>query len=244
MAEGVRKSFPVGNTRRTHDVLKGVSLTVEPGEWVALMGASGSGKTTFLRCASGLTDAGAGTITIDGHEIAKLTDSQAAELRRTTLAYVFQNYNLIDELSVEQNIALPIALDGADGIPRRVQDAMGRTGISDLSGRTAADLSGGEQQRVAIARAVAQQPVILFADEPTGALDTRTSHRILELFRELTELGIGVLMVTHDLFAATRADRVVVLRDGVVERNLTRPTEQELFDILHADSDDESNSDE
>lgn len=210
-------------------------MTIHPGEWVSLMGASGSGKTTFLKCASGILKPDSGEIEIAGRSILDMGDDAKSRLRQTTLAYVFQDYNLIDELTVEQNIALPVALAGSESdIEDRVASAMSLTGISDLSGRKAHDLSGGEKQRVALARAVAQKPDIIFADEPTGALDSKTSGTILELFRRLAESGISILMVTHDIFAASQADRVIILRDGSIQEELRDPSEDTIFNLIQA----------
>lgn len=234
-ARDVTKSFPVGGSRRMHRVLNGISMNVYRGEWLSLMGASGSGKTTFLKCASGILEPDSGGIDIAGRSVSGMDDDSKSQLRQTTLAYVFQDYNLINELTVEQNIALPVTLGGADAdIQERIESAMSVTGITDLSGRKAIDLSGGEKQRVALARAVAQQPDIIFADEPTGALDSKTSRTILELFRRLAETGISILMVTHDIFAASRADRVVILRDGAIQQELRDPSEDAVFNLIQA----------
>lgn len=234
IARGVTKSFPIGSSRRMHRVLNGISMTIRRGEWVSLMGASGSGKTTFLKCASGILRPDSGQIDIAGRDVVALDDGDKSRLRQTTLAYVFQDYNLINELTVEQNIALPVTLAGdSKGIEERIASAMSVTGITDLGGRRAADLSGGEKQRVALARAVAQGPDIIFADEPTGALDSQTSGTILKLFRRLAESGISILMVTHDIFAAAQADRVVVLRDGAIQDELRDPSEDAIFELIH-----------
>lgn len=228
----VSKSFKSDISQKQHRVLSDVSLVVNSGEWVALMGASGSGKTTFLNCASGIMRPDDGEIIIAGRSIAKMSDHDKAMLRRRNLAYVFQDYNLIDELTAEQNVALPLALDGGKGIGIRVEHAMVKIGIEGLRGKPARVLSGGEKQRVALARAIAQEPLILFADEPTGALDSATSESILEIFRKLKGSGISILMVTHDIYAASKADRVVVLRDGKITGEVTSPTEKIVFDLV------------
>lgn len=235
IARDVTKSFPIGSSRRVHRVLNNISMAVYRGEWLSLMGASGSGKTTFLKCASGILRPDSGEIDIAGRSISTMDDDDKSRLRQTTLAYVFQDYNLINELTVEQNIALPVTLGGEKtDIKERIASAMSVTGIADLSGRKAIDLSGGEKQRVALARAVAQQPDIIFADEPTGALDSKTSRTILELFRRLAQSGISILMVTHDIFAASQADRVVILRDGAIQEELREPREDAIFDLIQA----------
>lgn len=235
IARNVKKSFPIGTSRRVHTVLNDISMTIQHGEWVSLMGSSGSGKTTFLKCASGILRPDSGDIEIAGQSILNMDDDAKSRLRQKTLAYVFQDYNLINELTVEQNIALPVALAGsAADIEERVASALSVTGITELSGRKAVDLSGGEKQRVALARAVAQKPDIIFADEPTGALDSKTSNVILDLFRRLAESGISILMVTHDIFAASQADRVVILRDGAIQEELCNPSEDAIFDLIQA----------
>lgn len=239
-AQRVTKSFRIGSSQREHRVLNEVSMQIRQGEWVALMGASGSGRTTFLKCASGIVAPDSGEIEIAGRDILAMKDDEKSALRQHNLAYVFQDYNLIDELTVEQNIALPVTLGrNPDRVSQRISSAMTLTGIEELSGRKAFDLSGGEKQRVALARAVAQQPSIIFADEPTGALDSRTARAILQLFRQLVESGIGILMVTHDLFAASQADRVIILRDGAIQDNLLRPSEDEIFARIHEQGRDE-----
>ncbi|MGV9189291.1 ABC transporter ATP-binding protein [Arcanobacterium canis] len=231
-AVGLSKSFDSDDGQKCRKILNDVSLVVNSGEWVALMGTSGSGKTTFLNCASGITSPDEGEIIIAGKYIETMSDRDKAALRRKNLAYVFQDYNLIDELTVEQNIALPLALDGGKEISSRVENAMEQIRIEYLRGKPARVLSGGEKQRVAIARAVAQKPLVLFADEPTGALDSVTSENILELFHELKASDIAILMVTHDIEAASKADRVVVLRDGKIGGEITAPTEELIFDLV------------
>ncbi|MDD7384163.1 MAG: ABC transporter ATP-binding protein [Actinomycetaceae bacterium] len=236
-AVNVSKSFRFGGSQRKHRVLTEVSLELHSGEWVSLMGASGSGKTTFLNCASGIMCPDEGDVFISGESIVAMGDNEKAMLRRKNLAYVFQDYNLIDEITVEQNIALPLALDGAENVATRVGRAMAMIGIEELGGKRASVLSGGEKQRVALARAVAQEPLVLFADEPTGALDSVSSENILGIFQQLKHTGTSILMVTHDIHAASKADRVVILRDGKIDARISSPTEDRIFDLLREKQD-------
>lgn len=215
------------------DVLRGIDLNVDAGEWVSVLGRSGSGKSTLLRCASGLVSADSGSSEITGVNVASASADVLARLRRSSLGFVFQDYNLIESLTARENVALPLLLgrDTTD-VDDRVARALADTGMMAQADQPASTLSGGEQQRVSIARALAQRPSVLFADEPTGALDSVTTRVVLDLFRRLTDQGSGVLMVTHDLDAAARGDRALVLVDGRVEHDLTRPTADDLFEIM------------
>lgn len=217
-------------------VLRGVSFHVAPGEWVSVMGRSGSGKSTLLRCSSGLVGVDSGRAVVTGTDVAAATADDLARLRRTLLGFVFQDYNLIDSLTARENVALPLLLGRRTAhVDDAVNQALASTDVKDLADQRAATLSGGEQQRVAIARALAQRPAVLFADEPTGALDSVTSRIVLDLFRRLTGQGTAVLMVTHDLDAAARGDRVLILVDGRIEHDLARPSAVELFEIMKGD---------
>lgn len=230
----LRKSFhTVAGKKR---VLRGVSFHVAPGEWVSVMGRSGSGKSTLLRCSSGLVGVDSGRAVVTGTDVAAATADDLARLRRTLLGFVFQDYNLIDSLTARENVALPLLLGRRTAhVDDAVNQALASTDVKDLADQRAATLSGGEQQRVAIARALAQRPAVLFADEPTGALDSVTSRIVLDLFRRLTGQGTAVLMVTHDLDAAARGDRVLILVDGRIEHDLARPSAVELFEIMKGD---------
>ena len=197
-------------------VLKGIGLTVERGSWTALMGPSGSGKSTFLHCCAGLIRPTSGTITLAGTDIGQASEKTLTAMRRDRVGFVFQSYNLIPALTAAQNVALP-ALFGRRRPPRadvlRVLDAMG---LANRADHHPEQLSGGEQQRVAIARTLLQDPAVVFADEPTGALDSVSSARVLAEFTGLAERGASVMMVTHDPMVASRADRVLFLFDGVI----------------------------
>ena len=230
----LRKSFHTAAGKKR--VLRGVSFYVAPGEWVSVMGRSGSGKSTLLRCSSGLVGVDSGRAVVTGTDVAAATADDLARLRRTLLGFVFQDYNLIDSLTARENVALPLLLGRRTAhVDDAVNQALASTDVKDLADQRAATLSGGEQQRVAIARALAQRPAVLFADEPTGALDSVTSRIVLDLFRRLTGQGTAVLMVTHDLDAAARGDRVLILVDGRIEHDLARPSAVELFEIMKGD---------
>jgi len=230
----LRKSFRTAAGEK--EVLRGVSFHVAPGEWVSVMGRSGSGKSTLLRCSSGLIGVDSGRAVVAGTDVAAAPADDLARLRRTLLGFVFQDYNLIESLTARENTALPLLLGRRDAhVDDAVDRALASTGVKDLADQRADTLSGGEQQRVAIARALAQRPAVLFADEPTGALDSVTSRIVLDLFRRLTGQGTAVLMVTHDLDAAARGDRVLILVDGRIEHDLARPSAVELFEIMKGD---------
>ena len=196
--------------------LRGVDLEVEAGSLTAVMGPSGSGKSTLLHLAAGMVGATSGLVRVAGMDLADRSPAELAELRRHTVGVVFQQYNLVPSLTALENVTLPLELDG--GSQRAVRDlgraALERVGVEEPFSRYPDDLSGGQQQRVAIARAVAVPRKVILADEPTGALDTLTGDRILELFRQLADDGAAVLIVTHEPRVAGFADRVVTIRDG------------------------------
>ncbi|WP_420175019.1 ABC transporter ATP-binding protein [Luteococcus sp. OSA5] len=196
--------------------LQAVSMDCTVGSWTAVMGPSGSGKSTLLNCAAGLDSPTSGQVLLAGRDLSGLSDNQLTELRRTTIGFIFQGFNLVQALTAEQNVALPLALAG--GRDRQAaRQALTDLGLGDRARHRPRELSGGQQQRVAIARAVVTRPAVLFADEPTGALDSAAAATVLELIRHLVdERGQTVLMVTHDPSAAARADRVVFMRDGQV----------------------------
>ncbi|TNM38547.1 ABC transporter ATP-binding protein [Nocardioides albidus] len=203
-----------------HEVLalRGISFEAHPGELVAVMGPSGSGKSTLLTIAGGLDRPTAGSVTVEGTDLAGLGQHGRARMRRTSIGYVFQGFNLIPALTAAENVALPRELDGV--APRRARaearKALEEVGIADLADRFPDDMSGGQQQRVAIARAVVGERRLILADEPTGALDTETGEGILQLLRARCDAGAAGVLVTHEARHAAWADRVVFLRDGVV----------------------------
>ncbi len=197
--------------------LRGVSLSVRPGELVAVMGPSGSGKSTLLTIAGGLDSPTTGTVSVDGVELAGLSRKALAALRRQSVGYVFQDFNLIPALTAAENVALPRELDGERASAARALalTALEEVGIAELADRFPDDMSGGQQQRVAIARAVVGERRLILADEPTGALDTETGEQILALLRGRCDAGAAGVLVTHEARHAAWADRVLFLRDGV-----------------------------
>jgi putative ABC transport system ATP-binding protein len=198
--------------------LRGISFAAHAGELVAIMGPSGSGKSTLLTLAGGLDTPTGGRIVIEGQDVGALGQAGRARLRRTSIGYVFQDFNLIPALTAAENVALPLELDGtAAGAARRAaQEALTEVGILELADRFPDEMSGGQQQRVAIARAVVGERRLILADEPTGALDTDTGEEILRLLRSRCDAGVAGVLVTHEARHAAWADRVVFLRDGVV----------------------------
>jgi putative ABC transport system ATP-binding protein len=198
--------------------LRGVSLSVRSGELVAVMGPSGSGKSTLLTIAGGLDSPTAGTVTIEGTELGTLSRKQLAALRRRSIGYVFQDFNLIPALTAAENVALPRELDGDStrAARRLAMTALDELGIAELADRFPDDMSGGQQQRVAIARAVVGDRRLVLTDEPTGALDTETGEQVLRLLRARCTAGAAGVLVTHEARHAAWADRVVFLRDGLV----------------------------
>ena len=196
--------------------LRGISLEVAAGELVAVMGQSGSGKSTLLTCAGGLDRPTSGEVSIEGVPLSTLRPAQLAALRRRSVGYVFQDFNLIPGLTAAENVALPLELDGARTRPARAQAlaALEGVGVADLADRFPDDMSGGQQQRVAIARAVVGERRLVLADEPTGALDSETGEAVLSLLRDRVDAGAAGVLVTHEARHAAWADRVVFLRDG------------------------------
>ncbi|MBF4161131.1 ABC transporter ATP-binding protein [Nocardioides acrostichi] len=198
--------------------LRGVSFAVHSGELVAVMGPSGSGKSTLLTIAGGLDQPTSGRVEVEGSDLVTLSQAQRARMRRTSIGYVFQGFNLIPALTAVENVALPRELDGVRSRTARAEAraALEEVGIVDLADRFPDDMSGGQQQRVAIARAVVGERRLILADEPTGALDSETGEEILRLIRARCDAGAAGVLVTHEARHAAWADRVVFLRDGVV----------------------------
>ena len=195
--------------------LDDVNVDFPPGTFSAVMGPSGSGKSTLLHCAAGLDRPTGGVVSIAGTPLGDLDETALTRLRRDRVGFVFQAFNLVSSLSAAQNVALPLRLAGRRPAAGEVTAALGAVGLADRARHRPSELSGGEQQRVAIARALITRPAVVFADEPTGALDTRTSRQVLDLLRELVdEHGQTIVMVTHDPVAAAMADRVLLLADG------------------------------
>lgn len=217
------KSYRVGKT--SFPVLKGVSLTVNAGEFVAVMGPSGSGKTTLLNCISCYIPADSGNILLDGRELAGLREAELAAVRNRQLGFVFQDFLLLDGLTVMENILLPAIIGGAmsQKVQARAEQLCQVFGIGAIQNKYPAEISGGEKQRTAVARALINHPLLILADEPTGNLDSRSSLAVIRSFEQAKQmLGATIFMVTHDSFAASFCDRVILLRDGVVWRTLEK----------------------
>ncbi|MFL5963511.1 MAG: ABC transporter ATP-binding protein [Gaiellaceae bacterium] len=212
------------------DALRGVSLEVKTGELVAVMGPSGSGKSTLMHLLAALDQPTSGTISIAGEDVGSLSDSEVTKLRRAHIGFVFQFFNLLPMLDAEENIRLPLTIAGEKADPEFFENLLKRVGLTDRRSHRPSELSGGQQQRVAIARALVSQPTVVFADEPTGNLDSKTGAEILELLRaSAEELGQTMVMVTHDANAATIADRVLFLADGVIVEELPRSSGQDIL---------------
>ncbi len=224
---GVTKRYSGKGAATT--ALDAITLGFERGSFTAVMGSSGSGKSTLLHCAAGLDRPTAGTVTLDGTDVTDLPERALARLRRERIGFVFQSFNLLPELTAADNVALPLRLSGRH--PRRaaVTAALGRVGLADKRRARPGQLSGGQQQRVAIARALIGAPSIVFADEPTGALDSATAAEVLGLLGSpVRAAGATVVMVTHDPVAASHADRVVFLADGRIAGEMRQPGVDEI----------------
>jgi putative ABC transport system ATP-binding protein len=205
--------------------LDNVSIALARGSFTAVMGPSGSGKSTFLHCAAGLDRPTRGTVRLGDTDLSGLKEVALTELRRERIGFVFQAYNLLPALTVEQNITLPLRLSGRAADRQWLGDVVAKVGLTDRLSHLPSELSGGQQQRVAIARALVTRPEVMFADEPTGALDTRTGRQVLTLLRNIVDyFNQTVLMVTHDPVAASFADRVIFLADGRFADSLERGT--------------------
>ncbi|MEY9929247.1 putative ABC transport system ATP-binding protein [Catenulispora sp. GP43] len=229
--DGVRKTY--GKGAGTVHALRDLSLAFARGSFTAVMGPSGAGKSTFLHCAAGLDRPDAGSVVLGGTDLASLTEVELTILRRERVGFVFQAYNLMAALSVADNITLPLMLAGHRPDWPWLHQVVERVGLTDRMHHKPAALSGGQQQRVAIARALAARPEVVFADEPTGALDTRTAKQVLRLLRDLVDdLGQTVVMVTHDPVAASFAHRVVFLADGRYAQELTGPTPERIAERM------------
>jgi putative ABC transport system ATP-binding protein len=213
--------------------LDGVTVAFDRGVFTAIMGPSGSGKSTLMHCLAGLDSLSDGAVYIGETYLASLNDKQLTELRRTQVGFIFQAYNLIPTLNALENITLPLLLGGVKGDQQWIDQVVGTVGLQDRLTHRPSELSGGQQQRVAVARALASKPTIVFADEPTGNLDSRTGAEILAFMRRaVRELGQTIVMVTHDPVAASYADRVIFLADGKIVDEMTEPTAERVLDRM------------
>ena len=232
-ASGLRKTYHMGETEV--EALRGVDFVVEPGEFVAIMGPSGSGKSSLLHILGGLDDSSDGDVSLAGQPLAKLEDKELTLLRRREVGFVFQFFNLLPTLSAAENVALPLLLDGGRG---NVADELSTellelVGLAERSDHKPDQLSGGQQQRVALARALVTEPAVVLADEPTGNLDRRSGVEMLALLRiACDEKGQTIVIVTHDPFAASRADRVVFLQDGELVHQLELSNSDDPVDAI------------
>ena len=221
---GLRKVYTTRFGGSRVEALRNVQFTVEQGEYVAIMGESGSGKTTLLNILAALDEPTAGTVRLDGHELGKIREKDAAAFRRDNLGFVFQEFNLLDTFTLEDNIYLPLVLAGMDyeEMRERLKPIARELGLTELLKKYPYEVSGGQKQRAAVARAIITQPKLLLADEPTGALDSGSTDELLRLFADINRAGQTILMVTHSVKAASRAGRVLFIKDGQVFHQLYR----------------------
>jgi putative ABC transport system ATP-binding protein len=216
VAAGVRKIYRTGSVEV--DALRGVDLRVSAGEFVAVMGPSGSGKTTLLNCLSGLDDIDGGTVMVEGDDLHAMRDGVRTAHRARRMGFIFQSFNLIPVLSATENVELPLLLNGvsAKESRRRAQAELDRVGLGHRYDHHPTELSGGEQQRVTVARALVIEPALVWADEPTGNLDTQTADKVLELLAELHREGLTLILVTHDPTIGQSAQRLITMTDGTI----------------------------
>ena len=217
--ENVWKVYDTGAVKV--EALRGLNMTVKRGEMIAVMGPSGCGKTTLLNCVSGLDDLSKGRVLVEGQDLAKLSDDRKSEFRARRMGFIFQAYNLLPVLSAQENVELPLLLAGVPEREARVQavEALKMVGLEEWKSHKPSELSGGQEQRVTIARALVNKPAIVWADEPTGNLDSENSQEIIKLLRNLNkEYGLTLVLVSHDPSIAQQTDRIVHMRNGQIER--------------------------
>jgi len=231
VAREVMRRYGEGET--AVDALRGVSVEVPKGRLTAVMGPSGSGKSTLMHILAGLDKPTSGSVTVAGTEITTMKDSELTKLRREHIGFVFQFFNLLPMLTAEENIRLPLSIAGEKPDKEQFAQLIDSVGLGDRLSHRPAELSGGQQQRVAIARALVSQPEVVFADEPTGNLDSKTGAEILELLRHsVEEMGQTIVMVTHEARAAAIADRVLYLADGQIVRELSGASQSEIGEAM------------
>jgi putative ABC transport system ATP-binding protein len=230
-ANEVTRRYGEGDT--AVDALRGVSLEVAPGQLTAIMGPSGSGKSTLMHILAALDLPTSGYVTLAGTRLGNLSDTEITKLRRKHIGFIFQFFNLLPMLTAEENIMLPLSIAGQRPDKAEFEELLDRVGLTDRRSHRPSELSGGQQQRVAVARALVSKPTVVFADEPTGNLDSKTSDEILRLLQEsVGDFQQTMVMVTHDAKAATIADRVLFLADGEIVRDLGRADEEQLLETV------------
>jgi putative ABC transport system ATP-binding protein len=230
-ADEITRRYGEGDT--AVDALRGCSMHVRRGELTAVMGPSGSGKSTLMHILAGLDRPTSGTVSIEGTDITRLGDNELTKLRREHIGFIFQFFNLLPMLTAEENIVLPLELAGGKQDKAWIDEVIGKVGLSDRRKHRPSELSGGQQQRVAIARALISKPTVVFADEPTGNLDSTTSAEILELLRaSVSDYGQTTVMVTHDANAAAIADRVLFLADGCIVKELRGGSAHDILEAI------------
>jgi putative ABC transport system ATP-binding protein len=231
VARDVTRRYGEGET--AVDALRGVSVEVPRGRLTAVMGPSGSGKSTLMHILAGLDKPTSGSVTVAGTEITTLKDSDLTKLRRNHIGFVFQFFNLLPMLTADENIRLPLSIAGEKADKAKYDELVAAVGLTDRLSHRPSELSGGQQQRVAIARALVSEPEVVFADEPTGNLDSKTGAEILELLRHsVEEMGQTIVMVTHEARAAVIADRVLYLADGKIVRELSGASQHEIGEAM------------
>jgi putative ABC transport system ATP-binding protein len=231
-AEGVTRRYGEGDT--AVDALRGVSLEIEPGKLTAVMGPSGSGKSTLMHILAGLDKPTSGSVTIAGEEITKMNDNELTQVRRKHIGFVFQFYNLLPMLNAEENVKLPLSVAGEKVDPGWFNELMAKVGLNGRLKHRPSELSGGQQQRVAVARALVNRPTVVFADEPTGNLDSKSSAEILALLKDAVEsYGQTIVMVTHDPRAAAIADRILYIADGEIVLDQRGATEGQILTTMN-----------
>jgi putative ABC transport system ATP-binding protein len=230
-ATDITRRYGEGDT--AVDALRGVSLAIRPGKLTAIMGPSGSGKSTLMHILAGLDKPTSGTVTVAGEELTRMNDNALTQLRRKHIGFVFQFYNLLPMLTAEENVKLPLSVAGTKVDDQWFAELMAKVGLSDRLTHRPTELSGGQQQRVAVARSLVSRPTVIFADEPTGNLDSRASVEILKLLRDACDTyGQTIVMVTHDPRAAAIADRVLYLADGKIVLDETGQSASEILETM------------
>ena len=233
----IRKVYTTRLSTQSTEALKNVSFSVDNGEYVAIMGESGSGKTTLLNILATFDKATSGSVLLNNLDLSKLTDKELADFRRDNLGFVFQDFNLLDNFSIKDNILLPLVLANKKykDMEARLEKVTKPLGIDKLINKYPYEISGGQRQRVAVARAIITNPSLILADEPTGALDSKSTDQLLNVFDKLNEIGQTIIMVTHSVKTAARAKRVLFIKDGVVFHELRKgnATTNEMFQKIN-----------